>query len=58
MRLWVWREGEGGGGRRDYSGKFFLAKKVVVRYWRVESSRHSIHLVGERVRVDVGGKKA
>lgn len=42
--------GRGGGGRRDYSGKFFLAEEVVVRYWRVESSRHSIDLAGERVR--------
>lgn len=43
-----------GGGKvgESYSGKPLLAEEVVVRYWRVESSRHDIYieLVGERVR--------
>lgn len=36
--------GGGGKGEESYSGKLLLAEEVVVRYWRVESSRHGIYI--------------
>lgn len=36
--------GRGGKVGESYSGKLLLAEEVVMRYWRVESSRHGIYI--------------